>query len=245
VRSVEIETLLAAYALDAVEPHEAETVEGHLRECPRCRSQVAEHREVASLLAYGGSQSPAGVWERIIADLEERPPRLDVAFHRGPRRVEWAAAAAVAVVAAATVGLLGADVGHLDHVVSALQHDLTGSGEQRAALAALLDPRARQIELRSDRTADAVQVVVLPDGDGFVVQAALPALAAGETYQLWGLAEGRTMVPLGVLGREPATVAFRLRPPDVSELVITAEPSPGVATTHRPAVVAGRIPALT
>src|SRR5690606_35755181 len=54
----EFTELLGAYALDAVEPDEREAVERHLADCPRCRSEVAEHREVAAYLAHAGTDAP-------------------------------------------------------------------------------------------------------------------------------------------------------------------------------------------
>ncbi len=49
-----IAELLGAYALDALEPAEMELVEAHLQECPRCAAEVAQHHEVAGLLANSG-----------------------------------------------------------------------------------------------------------------------------------------------------------------------------------------------
>lgn len=72
----EVEELLGAYALDAVDPDEAAEIEYHLSTCPRCRAELAEHREVAALLGYAGAPAPAGVWDRIVAGLEEPPPAL-------------------------------------------------------------------------------------------------------------------------------------------------------------------------
>ena len=72
----EIEELIGAYALDAVDPDERDAVDGHLRECPRCRSELAGHLEVAALLGNTGSPAPDGVWARIASSLEEPPPAL-------------------------------------------------------------------------------------------------------------------------------------------------------------------------
>jgi hypothetical protein len=72
----ELQELLGAYALDAVEPAEATVIELHLATCPRCRDELAQHREVAALLGYAGGAAPSGVWDRIVARLEEPPPAL-------------------------------------------------------------------------------------------------------------------------------------------------------------------------
>lgn len=72
----QIEALLGAFAMDAVDGDEAEAIELHLRDCPRCRAEVTEHREVAALLAHTGSPAPEGVWNRILDELEPAPPAL-------------------------------------------------------------------------------------------------------------------------------------------------------------------------
>ena len=75
----EIGELLGAYALDAVDPAERDAIEEHLLSCAKCRAEVADHREVAALLAHGGSDAPAELWDRIAGSLEQAPPRLDLA----------------------------------------------------------------------------------------------------------------------------------------------------------------------
>ena len=61
----ELQALIGAYALDAVDADEREAMELHLLECPRCRAEVAEHREVAAFLAHNGHTAPEGLWDRI------------------------------------------------------------------------------------------------------------------------------------------------------------------------------------
>src|SRR5690606_4393398 len=81
----EIAELLGAYALDAVEPEEAAAVEAHLAVCPRCAAEVADHREVAAMLAHSGAPAPEGLWSRISASLEEAPPEMELRLPRpGP-----------------------------------------------------------------------------------------------------------------------------------------------------------------
>jgi len=66
----ELQELLGAYALDAVDPDEAAAVEEHVASCPRCRAELAEHRETAAMLASVGAPAPEGVWDRIAAELD-------------------------------------------------------------------------------------------------------------------------------------------------------------------------------
>ncbi len=78
VRHQEIEELLGAYALDAVDDAEQALVDEHLLACPKCRAELAEHREVTATLAHSGATAPEGIWERIVDALEEPPPPMRV-----------------------------------------------------------------------------------------------------------------------------------------------------------------------
>jgi len=86
----EIQELLGAYALDAVDGEEFEAVEVHLRTCPQCRAEVADHREVASLIGHGGAPAPEGVWDKIVDAIEPAPPpmRLELTTPPAPAREE-------------------------------------------------------------------------------------------------------------------------------------------------------------
>jgi len=65
----QIEELLGVYALDALDPGTAAEVEVHLEGCVRCAVEVAQHHEVAGLLANSGGTAPAGVWTGIAGQL--------------------------------------------------------------------------------------------------------------------------------------------------------------------------------
>ncbi len=70
----EIQELLGAYALDAVDPDTAALVEHHLETCVRCSVEVAHHHEVAGLLANAGGESPPEVWDGIAARIDGSVP---------------------------------------------------------------------------------------------------------------------------------------------------------------------------
>ncbi len=76
----EFSDLLGAYALDAVDDDERDAIERHLVGCPRCRAEVAEHREVAAFLSQSGAPAPDGVWDRIAAELSPPAPPLRMTF---------------------------------------------------------------------------------------------------------------------------------------------------------------------
>ncbi len=74
----DIQELLGAFALDAVDSEERDVIDAHLAGCPRCRAEVEGYRETAALLAHSGERAPEGVWDRIATALDEAPPALDL-----------------------------------------------------------------------------------------------------------------------------------------------------------------------
>lgn len=260
----EIQELLAAYALDAVEPAEAEAIEAHLAVCPRCRAEVSEHRETASLLAFAGGPAPEGVWDRIAAELEETPPVLDLAVVRGERSPsalrptadrgsgQYAGAAGAAggsgwsrwfngrVLAAAAVVIALLALGVAVTGRSSRGSGGSGDSQVRDLAAAAVDPASRHVHLTSADRATSAEVVI--DGDqAWLAQSSLPALAADRTYQVWGVKEG-TKVSLAVIGNRPGIVRFPVGA-DYELLAITAEQAPGVVASQNAPVVAGQVPA--
>src|SRR5258708_21280238 len=180
--------LLGAYALDAVDRDEAEEIEAHVIGCPRCRDEVAHHREVAASLAFAGGTAPDGLWGRIAATLEAVPSESDLGQlypFKSPRR--WTAArvgvAVGSAAAAAIITLLGVQVHTLNNRMALVTRALPGAGLQTAAQAALLDPKASRVHLQSDDRQVFVDAVVARDGTGYLVANNLPLLAQARTYQ--------------------------------------------------------------
>jgi anti-sigma factor RsiW len=214
----EIESLLGAYALDAVDDDERAAVERHLPTCPRCRSEVDAHREVAAHLATGAA-APAEAWDAIAAAIDggAPPPLRLTVTRRRPRPGLLAVAAAVAVAVALVAGVL---IGGRD----------SGAGRDGNLAAAALDafesPGARTVALLDGSGTTVARAAVLPDGSGYLLAESLPDLDAG-TYQLWG-SDGATVVSLGVLGRAPGIAAFHADPGQAT-LLISEEAAPVAA----------------
>jgi anti-sigma factor RsiW len=243
VTEAEIESLLGAYALDAVDEDERAEVEAHLATCPRCRAEVAAHREVAALMANGGVAAPEGLWDRIAgelspelpasapgaADLLAQLPRPASLERRHPRAFAGALALAAAVMV--VVALLSLQVVNLTQQVHSSKVGLS------AAVDSVLAHQHRTITLTAaDRLQDAT-VVIGSDEEGYWIGSNLARLPSSETYQLWTVVRGREIVSLGVLGPDPkATSAFRLAP-DMGRLMVTVEPEGGTPGPTTPAVV--------
>jgi hypothetical protein len=249
----EIAELLGAYALDAVDADEAATVEAHLAVCPRCAAEVAEHREVAAMLAHTGAPAPEGIWTRISASLEEAPPEMDLPMlssgrsrgevvdlaeerrRRAPRWLSGAAVAAALVVVALVTGVVVSDDGGGDD----RSEQFAAPDLEDVARRVMNDPDASRVVLRSPDGVLEAPVAIDVDGSGYLMGNTLPALDAAQTYQLWGI-KGDLVVSLGVLGASPGVVAFHVGD-GVDALAITQEVTGGVVSSANPPFLVGEL----
>jgi hypothetical protein len=245
----DLQELLGVYALHALEPDQAQVVEGHLELCPRCRAEVSGHREVATMLGNTGGHAPAGLWDRISAQLEEAPPPMRLALPEGEgsviplashrrQRSNRVVAAAVGMAAALVIGVLGAQVVRQGDRINTLNAALEDDAVLTGANLALADPDADKVQLASADGTVAAPAVLLPNGTGYLLSHQLAELDESLTYQLWGITE-TGIVSLGLLGSSPTdVVTFHVGDP-VAGLAITEEVAGGVGQTVNAPVVAG------
>lgn len=233
--------LLGAYALDAVDGAERDELEAHLQDCAKCRAEVSEHRDTAAWLAHAGAPAPDGLWDRIADSLEPVPPKLALVpsgAAPAPRRryvtTMLAAGLAAAALVAAVLGVqVRQQAERLDRVEIAVGDPLSA-----AAQTAMDAAGTRTVELTSTDGRTRVAAVLTKGGIGYLRAGALPKLAAGRTYQLWGASDGR-LVSLGVLGNRPGVVAFPTEA--YAAFAITEEESPGVVSSANLPVVSGAV----
>lgn len=249
----EVAELLGAYALDAVDADEAAAVEAHLTACPRCAAEVADHREVAAMLAHTGAPAPEGLWTRISASLEEAPPEMDLLMlsanrsrgevvdlaeqrrRRAPRWVPGAAVAAALVVVALVTGLVVSDDGN----GGTRDEQIAAPALEDVARRVMNDPDASKVVLSSAEGDLEAPAAIDVDGSGYLMGNTLPALDEAQTYQLWAI-RGELAVSLGVLGSSPEVVAFHVDE-GVEALAITREVAGGVVSSANPAFLVGEL----
>jgi Anti-sigma-K factor rskA/Putative zinc-finger len=238
--------LLSAFSLDAVDSDEHRQIEGHLADCPRCRAELDPHRDVAAALGNSVEPLPEGLWssiaDRLVIGTEAPrvPSPLRTAtgdevdgLFRTPRATRQRASrgrllsvVSLAVASAAAAVVLGVNLVDANNQVAHLQGAI-GETAHTAVLAALETPGHKVVNLKSASGHRVAEFVVLPSGQGYLVDSHLPALSSKETYQLWGVVDGQT-ISLGLLGRSPHLVTFTLAgSPKESRLGITAEPASG------------------
>lgn len=74
---LELDSLLGAYALDAVDDLERVRIDRYLAASPRARAELDDHLQVAMMLGNSAGPAPAPVWEQIDSKIRatSRPPR--------------------------------------------------------------------------------------------------------------------------------------------------------------------------
>ncbi len=229
----ELDELLGAYALDAVDPDERRRVDDYLEVSPRAAAEVQAHREVATMLAFTGMDAPDDLWGRISDEIGEQapPPGPELAkvmsLDDHPRRNRFASAAPWALSAAAVVALVFVAFG-MGSGTDAPSEPLANAAEIARA-----DRDSVITTLVSEGSDASAEAIIDQDGHGFVLARDLPPLPDGQTYQLWGVVENGEVISLGIFGPNPEVETFTIEGP-VSALAITIEDAPGVISNGNP-----------
>jgi anti-sigma-K factor RskA len=249
----ELDSLLGAYALDALDAGDRARVDAHLEQDATARAQVDEMREAAASLALlpdTAMDAPPDMWERIAqqiaSDTEaeaaaDAPPEGDDLAARRARRTRTRWMAVVAAAAAIAIVVLAAQA-------VSLRNQLDNSRSRSTAMAVAFDhaaqaPGAREVGLRSPAGATLARIVLLPDGAGYLKGDQLARLPADHTYQLWAVTGSMTkptVVSAGVLGPAPAALAFHASGP-VRAFAVTVEKAGGVVVSRNQPVAQGAV----
>ncbi len=239
----ELQDLLAAFALGAVDPDEEEMVRAHLAGCATC-TEIARRllQAVGAVpLAVEPATPPARLREQILtaaaaARRAERPTpqRARVLRLRPPRARIWppgaglrarvAAAALVAFALGAGLGLgIGRSVAPQSGPASNVaQYSLLGSGNMSGA-------QGRVFELKQQ-------------GLTLVEFSNLPGLEAGKVYELWLIPRTGQPTPAGVFKPDPGgshVVVLAQSLQGLKALAVTAEAGPNgtAAPTQQPELI--------
>ena len=229
----DLDDLLGAYALDAVDDAERRRVEDYLEVNPRAAAEVQAHREVATMLAFTGMDAPGDVWGRIADEIGEQapPPGPELAkvmsLDDAPRRRRISTVAPWIVSAAAAAVLAFVAIGIADRA------DAPNEPLAEALEIARADRDSVTTTLVSEATGVSAEAIIDQDGHGFVVAQDLPTLPDGQTYQLWGVVDDGQVISLGIFGPNPEIETFSIDGP-VSALAITIEAFPGVVSDGNP-----------
>lgn len=225
----EVELLLGAYIVDAVEPNELAAIEAHLSDCATCRAEVDALRSTVGMLANEGGSAPTAIWERIEHEINGSG---DVVAFRPPQRSRYRiptiiAATALGVAAALTL-FFGVEIHNLDSQVNRLGAQVTTSATRAIATAALLQPGAKRYSLDTPHGKAVGSVVALQSGEVVLTSFLMQPLKSTSTYQVWAIVDEHP-ISLGLLGNRPTVSVFHTGGRHAFEFAVTIEPAHGVA----------------
>ena len=240
----DLHSLSGAYALDALEAGgERDRFTRHLGRCPSCASEVRGFREVATALAFAtAAEPPAGLRDRVLAAAartRQVPP--EVSTHARPRRtrpwVPWLSGV-VATASIVVAVLFGFAQAHT-------QDELNQVKAENQAISLLLSaPRAKLLTHVLTHGGVATVVLAADRHELAVVTTGLPALPAGQVYQLWLIGKPKIvsagLLPAARNGQTSAVLATGVVKGDT--LGLTVEPTGGSAQPTTTPILALPLP---
>jgi anti-sigma-K factor RskA len=219
--ATDLHSLVAPYALDALDEGEEREFEDHLAHCERCREELAGLREAAAALAFAAPPAPPPpeLRQRILDQAHSERPNV-VPLHR--RRRWTATLAATAAVAAAAAVVLGIWAASLQNSKDPLESVLSKPGSKLVSMGSYGG------------------VAVAPDGEA-VLALAVPETASGKTYETWVIRGGKA-APAGVFQGRPGTSIVKVSKAvgAGSVVAVTVEPAGGSPQPTAKPLVASR-----
>ncbi|WP_405932785.1 anti-sigma factor domain-containing protein [Streptomyces sp. NBC_00827] len=241
----DLHSLAAPYALDALEPEERRRFERHLRDCPRCSSEVRALAEDAMRLAWStAAPAPAALRDRVLTAVRTTPqepsphqaPRPRGAHQpvrtRSPRFRPLLAPLATATAAAALV------VASLFAVQATRTQDQLDQERAQAREIAhvLAAPDARAAGDRDAQGRGIGVVASASERRAVVTLSGYGTPSEGRVHQLWLMRPNENPRSLGLFDGDTPLVADGLNTTATS-LAVTVEPPGGsVQPTTAPVV---------
>jgi hypothetical protein len=240
-------SLSGAYALDALEGGaERDRFTRHMGRCQSCASEVRGFREVATALAFAtAAEPPPELRDRVLAAAartRQVPP--EVRTHARPPRarawVPWVPwlSGVVATASIVVAVLFGFAQAHT-------QQELNQAQAQSQAISLLLSsPQVTLLSHSTTKGGVATVVLAAARHQLVVVTSDLPALPAGQVYQLWLIGKTKTvsagLLPPATAGRTAPVLASGVVKGDT--LGLTVEPAPGSAQPTTTPILALPLP---
>jgi anti-sigma-K factor RskA len=218
--TTDLHSLMAPYALNALDSWERETFEAHLEQCDDCRAELAGFVATAARLGEAAKQAPpAELRDRLLAAAattpQERPVVTALAQRRGLRRT----LPRLAMAAAFLVGTVG--VG--GYVAERNQADNYRADSQ--TITSVLAAADAKTSIKTFGGGGKVQLISSASKNSAVIVASdLPTLKNSKVYQVW-LVKDDSPTSQGTFASSGAMIMKGLV--GVDHVAITVEPKGG------------------
>lgn len=179
--STDLHSLMAPYALDALDDEERARFEAHLEQCADCQAEMAGFMATAVRLGDAVEHTPPpALRERLLAEIgstpQERPLVTSLTERRGLRRT----LPRLLLAAAVLVGVVGVGGFVVERQHAQEEH------EQRVAVSRVLSASDAQTVAKTFPGGGNVRMVMSPTVNSAVIYANnLPRAGKGKVYQVW------------------------------------------------------------
>lgn len=226
--NVDIHHLAAAYALDALDPHERAVFEAHYPECDVCSQDVVQFRAtLAEMGAASAVAPPDALKARMMAEIATTrqlspllPDGVAALASRRPRLTQrtLAAAAALVLIVGAVAFAVGRSGKDDDPFAAELEHVLNAPDARMVDLPTTSSAATGRIHLVWSRSAQEIAVL----GED------LAPATSGKAYELW-MIDAKGSVPVYLLDPADGGSVRRVMHVDGTPLQwgITVEPKSG------------------
>lgn len=179
--TTDLHSLMAPYALDALDNHERARFEAHLDQCADCQAELSGFTATAVRLGDAVTHTPPpGLRDRLLAEIAVTPQQHPIVTALSERRGLRRALPRLAMAAAFLVGAVGVggyvverDNAHEEH-------------RQNVAISSVLSADDVQSAVQDIDAGGNVRMFMSASEDSAVIIAkGLPDPGAGKVYQVW------------------------------------------------------------
>lgn len=179
--TTDLHSLMAPYALDALDPHERARFETHLDQCANCRAELTGFEATAARLGDAvGQVPPPGLRERLLAQVSSTAQERPVVTVLAQRSKLARTLPRLAVAAAVLIGAVGAG-GYV-----AERDKANDANARNAAITSVLAAPDASTTAKTFSTGGNVRLIASPTKDSAVIVANdLAPLKGDKVYQVW------------------------------------------------------------
>ena len=179
--SIDLHSLMAPYALDALDADERSRFEAHLDQCVDCQVEMAGFMETAVRLGDAVSHTPPpALRDRLLAEISTTPQQHPIVSSLAERRTLRRVLPRLVMAAAFLVGAVGVGGFVVERDNAQQEHD------QNVAISRVIGAEDVATKAKTFDTGGSVKMYSSAAADSAVIIAKdLPSPGAGKVYQVW------------------------------------------------------------
>jgi anti-sigma-K factor RskA len=218
--SVDLHSLMAPYALDALDADERSRFEAHLDQCVDCQVEMAGFMATAVRLGDAVSHTPPpALRDRLLAEISTTPQQHPLVSSLAEKRSLRRALPRLVMAAAFLVGAVGVGGFLVERDNAQQEHD------QNVAISRVIGAEDVATKAKTFDTGGSVKMYSSAAADSAVIIAkGLPSPGAGKVYQVW-MIDRKGPTSQGTFGTDGQMIMKGVSGAD--RVAVTVEPAGG------------------